>query len=68
MIDHSKPLNEEIARLGLPPVTYVASLNQTDHHWPAISELVAPQGKVALIDDPARITSIATRDWAQVSV
>ena len=55
VIDHSKPLNEEIARLGLPPVTYVAGLNQTDHHWPAIAELVAPQGKVALIDDPAAI-------------
>jgi zinc-binding alcohol dehydrogenase family protein len=55
VIDHSKPLNEEIARLGLPPVTYVAALNQTDHHWAAISELVAPQGKVALIDDPASI-------------
>ena len=52
VIDHSKPLNEEIARLGLPPVTYVASLNQTDHHWTAITELVAPQGKIALIDDP----------------
>ncbi|MET0320406.1 MAG: zinc-binding alcohol dehydrogenase family protein [Duganella sp.] len=55
VIDHSKPLNEEIARLGLPPVTYVAGLNQTDHHWPAIIELVAPQGKIALIDDPAPI-------------
>jgi len=55
VIDHSKPLNEEITRLGLPPVTYVAGLNQTDHHWPAIAELVAPQGKVALIDDPAAI-------------
>ena len=55
VIDHSKPLNEEIARLGLPPVTYVAALNQTDHHWPAIAELLAPQGKVALIDDPAAI-------------
>ncbi len=55
VIDHSKPLNEEIARLGLPPVTYVASLNQTDRHWNAIAELVAPQGKVALIDDPAAV-------------
>ena len=53
VIDHSQPLHEEIARLGLPPVTYVASLNQTDQHWAAIAELVAPQGKVALIDDPA---------------
>ncbi|MYM38222.1 zinc-binding alcohol dehydrogenase family protein [Duganella qianjiadongensis] len=55
VIDHSKPLHEEIARLGLPPVTYVASLNQTDLHWNAIAELVAPQGKVALIDDPASL-------------
>lgn len=55
VIDHSKPLNEEIARLGLPPVTYIASLNQTDHHWSAIADVVAPQGKVALIDDPAAI-------------
>jgi len=55
VIDHSKPLHEEIARLGLPPVTYVASLNQTDLHWNAIAELVAPQGKVVLIDDPASL-------------
>lgn len=55
VIDHSKPLNEEIGRLGLPPVAYIASLNQTDHHWSAIADVVAPQGKVALIDDPAAI-------------
>lgn len=55
VLDHSKPLNEEMARLGLPPVDYVASLNQSDSHWAAIAELVAPQGKVALIDDPSSI-------------
>lgn len=55
VIDHSKPLNEEFARLGLPQATYVAGLTHTDHHWNAIAEVVAPQGKVALIDDPAAI-------------
>ena len=55
VIDHGKPLNEEIARLGLPPVTYVASLTHTDHHWTAIVDVLAPQGKVAVIDDPAAI-------------
>lgn len=55
VLDHSQPLQQEIARLGLPPVTYVASLNQTDQHWAAIAELVAPQGKVALIDDPENL-------------
>ena len=55
VIDHSKPLNEEIARLGLPPVSHIASLTHTDHHWNAIAEVLAPQGKVAVIDDPAAI-------------
>lgn len=55
VIDHSKPLDQEIKRLGLPPVDYVAALNQTDAHYAAIAELIAPQGKLALIDDPAAL-------------
>lgn len=55
VIDHSQPLDAEIRRLGLPPVDYVASLNQSDAHWGAIAELVAPQGKVGLIDDPKHL-------------
>ena len=55
VIDHSQPLAEEIKRLGLPPVDYVISLNQSDHHFDQIVELIAPQGKFALIDDPEEI-------------
>lgn len=55
VLDHSKPLDQEIKRLGLPPVTYVASLTHTDAHFAAIVELIAPQGKLALIDDPAAL-------------
>jgi zinc-binding alcohol dehydrogenase family protein len=55
VIDHSKPLDEEMRRLGLPPVDYIASLNQTDSHFAALAELIAPQGKLALIDDPDAI-------------
>lgn len=55
VIDHSKPLDEEIKRLGLPPVNYVAALNQTDQHFGAIAELIAPQGKLGLIDDPGQL-------------
>lgn len=55
VIDHSKPLATEITRLGLPPVDYVISLNQTDSHFDQIVELIAPQGKFALIDDPEHI-------------
>jgi zinc-binding alcohol dehydrogenase family protein len=55
VLDHTQPLDQEVERLGLPPVDYVACLNQTEQHWGAIAELVAPQGKVALIDDPAAL-------------
>ena len=52
VIDHGKPLNEELARIGIAQVTHVASLTQTDQHYDAIVEALAPQGRLALIDDP----------------
>jgi zinc-binding alcohol dehydrogenase family protein len=55
MIDHARPLDQELERIGRPQVEYVAGLTQTDRHFPAIVEAVAPQGKVGLIDDPEPI-------------
>lgn len=52
VIDHRTPLTEELARIGLPQVRYVASLTATDQHLPQIIEALAPQGALALIDDP----------------
>jgi zinc-binding alcohol dehydrogenase family protein len=52
VIDHTKPLSEELARIGIEGVDYVASLNQTDRHFDQIVESIKPQGRVALIDDP----------------
>ena len=51
VIDHHKPLDEEMASLGLQ-ADYVASLRGTDQNWEAIVKLIAPRGRVALIDDP----------------
>ena len=55
VIDHRQSLVAELQRLGAPPVTHVASLTQTDQHFAAIAELIAPQGRLALIDDPLPI-------------
>lgn len=55
VIDHSKPLSKELKNIGFDSVQYVASLNQTDHHFSEIVESIAPQGKFALIDDPASL-------------
>jgi zinc-binding alcohol dehydrogenase family protein len=52
VIDHSQPLSEELKRAGIDSVTHVASLTQTDQHLDQLVEALAPQGKLALIDDP----------------
>lgn len=52
VINHSKPLMEELARIGVKQVTHVASLNSTQQHYSQLIEALAPQGKLALIDDP----------------
>ena len=55
VIDHSKPLSEELKRIGIPNAEYIVSLNQTDKHFTQIVESLAPQGKFGLIDDPQSI-------------
>jgi zinc-binding alcohol dehydrogenase family protein len=52
VIDHRHPLDEGLKAVGIPEVRYVASLTSTSLHLPAILKALAPQGKLALIDDP----------------
>jgi NADPH2:quinone reductase len=53
VVDHAKPLKEQIEKLKAPPLALVASLTNTDQHYKAIAEVMAPQGKYGLIDNPA---------------
>ncbi len=53
VIDHAKPMKEQIEKLKVAPVGLVASLTFTEQHYKAIAEFMAPQGKFGLIDDPA---------------
>ena len=52
VVDHGKPMKEQIEKLKVPPVALVASLTFTDQHYKAIADFMAPQGKFGLIDDP----------------
>lgn len=52
VIDHSKPLSEELKRIGIAQVEYVASLTHTEQHLSEIVDCLAPQGMLGLIDDP----------------
>jgi len=58
VIDHSKPLTEELARIGIKQVTHVASLNNTDEHYQQLINALKPQGKLALIDDPESLDAL----------
>lgn len=53
VIDHTKPLAKEVAALGLGAPAFVFSTTQTDKHVKDIAELIAPQGRFGLIDDPS---------------
>ncbi|HQS07491.1 MAG TPA: zinc-binding alcohol dehydrogenase family protein [Xanthobacteraceae bacterium] len=55
VVDHSKPLAEQVKALGLGEPAFVFSTTNTDQHLSAIAELIAPQGRFALIDDPATL-------------
>jgi len=57
MVDHTKPLQPQIEALiekeGIGQVTHIASLNGTRSYFESYTELLAPFGKIAMIDDPS---------------
>jgi NADPH2:quinone reductase len=52
LIDHTKSMVDELKAIGIPQVDHIASLTATDRHFPTIIEIVKPQGRLAVIDDP----------------
>jgi zinc-binding alcohol dehydrogenase family protein len=55
VVDHTKSLVDEMKAIGHPQAALIAGLTGTEQHYPAIAEIIAPQGKFALIDDPASL-------------
>ncbi len=51
VIDHRKPLTQELARIGIPQVDHIASLTHTGDYLAQIVEALAPQGQLGVIDD-----------------
>jgi NADPH2:quinone reductase len=52
VIDHSKPLVEQFTSTKIKHAEYIASLVGTSDHYESLVEVLAPQGKFGLIDDP----------------
>jgi NADPH2:quinone reductase len=64
VVDHTKPLTPQIEALHVPPVALVASLTMTDQHYKALADLMAPQGRFGLIDDPPEFSIAAFKGKA----
>jgi zinc-binding alcohol dehydrogenase family protein len=64
VIDHARPMKEQIEKLRLPPVGLIASLTNTEQHYRALADIIAPQGKFGLIDDPAEFSISAFKGKA----
>jgi len=52
VVDHRKPMAPQIAELDIGAPGFVFSTTHSDSHLPDIAELIAPQGRFGLIDDP----------------
>lgn len=55
VIDHSKPMAEQIKALDVGQVTHVASLTNSEANIEMFVEVMKPRGRLALIDDPESI-------------
>lgn len=67
VIDHSRALAPQLIELGLEAPGFVFSTTHTDRHLADVAELIAPQGRFALIDDPQTL-DIVTFKRKSVSV
>jgi zinc-binding alcohol dehydrogenase family protein len=52
VVDHTKPLAAQVNGLEAPLVKYIASLTATARNFAQLVEVLAPEGKLGLIDDP----------------
>jgi NADPH2:quinone reductase len=58
VVNHGQPLAPQLAALGRPEVEYVASLTGTARNLAQFPEMLAPQGKFGLIDDPPTLDAV----------
>ncbi len=53
VVDHRQPLAPQLGALGIEQVNVALNFANTDHYWQQLGELLAPQGHVGLIVEPA---------------
>jgi zinc-binding alcohol dehydrogenase family protein len=59
VVDHAQPLAAQVKALGLGEPGFVFSTTETHRHLAEITQLIAPQGRFGLIDDPPSLDATA---------
>jgi NADPH:quinone reductase len=67
VVDHAQPLAAQVAALKLGAPAFVFSTTGTAGHLGQIVELITPQGRFALIDDPKGL-DVGPFKWKSISV
>ncbi|MDE1159272.1 MAG: zinc-binding alcohol dehydrogenase family protein [Neorhizobium sp.] len=52
VLDHSRPMAPQLKQMAIGDPSFVFSTTETESHIEDILELIAPQGRFGLIDDP----------------
>ena len=52
VVDHSKPMGEQLKGIGHRFVDYIFGVTESGQHFDTICDVIAPQGRFGLIDDP----------------
>jgi len=68
VVDHTLPLAPQVAMLAPSGVRYVASLTASERHFTNNAELIAPEGKLGMIDDPGELLDIRLLKRKSVSL
>ena len=59
VVDHTKPMPEQLKAIsGVKPIRYVASLSGTARNFQQLVDVLAPQGRIAVTDDPATLDAV----------
>lgn len=60
VINHTQDLKPQIDALNIGDITHIASLTATESYFPHYPEILAPFGRIAMIDDPATPLDVMT--------
>jgi NADPH2:quinone reductase len=64
VIDHRQSMVEQMAALGIKQADYIFGVTNSEDHLAQIVDIVAPQGKFGLIDNPSRLDVLPFKNKA----